>query len=105
MAGFDDVVRELIERFTSREVGELLAKPALDSLPERMPPAFFDSPLKSSSFLESEPASKTLLPELLERSGVQIGKSEYFRIAEQMLPEEIPVEIGKKLDAIAEAVL
>jgi len=94
-----------LERFVSREVGELLAKPALDYLREQMPPAFYNNPLATSAFLKSEPASKTLLPELLSRSGVQIGKSEYFLIAEQMLPDEIPVEVGEKLDAIAEVVL
>lgn len=94
-----------LERFLVRESGELLAKSALDYLREQVPPAFFNNPLETSSFLRSEPVSKTLLPEMLKLAGIQLGKGEFFLIAEGMQPAELPPEIGAKLDAIAEAVL
>ena len=94
-----------LERFIGQEVGELLAKPALDYLRDQMPPAFFQNPNENSAFLRAEPASKTLLPEILKRAGVQIGKGEYFLIAEQMLAAELPAEVSAKLDAIAEILL
>jgi hypothetical protein len=94
-----------LERFIGQFVGELLAKPALDYLIDQMPPVFFQNPLENSGFLRAEPASKTLLPVILEKAGVQIGKGEYFLIAEQMLPEELPPELSAKLDAIAEILL
>ena len=96
---------QVLERFLLREAGELLAKAALDYLRDQVPPALFNNPLEISGFLRSEPASKTLLPEMLKQAGVQIGKGEYFLIAEQMLREELSPEIELKLDAIAEAVL
>ena len=47
--------------------------------------------------------SKSLLPELLSHANLSLGKSDYYLIADQMLEEEIPAEVGKKLDAIARA--
>ena len=63
-------------------------------------PAFFNAPLEASAFLRAEPASKTLLPELLSRADVAISKSDYFLIARQMRPEEIPAELTEKLNTI-----
>jgi hypothetical protein len=94
-----------LERFLVRESGELLAKSALDYLRDQVPPAFFSNPLKTSGFLRSEPVSKTLLPEMLKQAGVQLGKGEFFLMAEGMRPDELPPEIGAKLDTIAKAVL
>jgi hypothetical protein len=65
---------------------------------------FFANPLETSNFLRSEPASKTLLPELLMRAELVLPKSDYFIIASQMLPAEIPAEVIQKLDAIRDIV-
>ncbi|MFP4351220.1 MAG: ATP-dependent nuclease [Puniceicoccaceae bacterium] len=94
-----------LERFLSRECGELLANAGLEYLREQLPPASFNRPLETTGYLKAEPASKTLLPEILQRAGVQLGKGEYFLLAEQMLTEELPSEVSQKLDAIAEVVL
>ena len=91
---------ETIRRFVAKERGELFANAALSYMQEQLPPAFFKAPLATSAFLKSEPASKTLLPSLLEKADVTITKSDYYLIAEQMLASEIPAEITEKLDAI-----
>lgn len=89
-----------LERFLEAEKGPLFAKPAMDYLREQLPPAFFRAPLGISTFLRAEPASKTLLPALLSRAGVTLAKSDYYLLAQQMRPEEIPAEVKDKLDAI-----
>jgi hypothetical protein len=65
-----------------------------------VPPAFFKNPLETSRVLRAEPASKTLLPELLKKADLKLSKNDYFQIAQQMRPSEIPAEVVDKLDAI-----
>ncbi|MHB1309755.1 MAG: ATP-dependent nuclease [Limisphaerales bacterium] len=89
-----------LERFLEAEKGPLFAKPALDYLRDQLPPAFFHAPLETSPVLRAEPASKTLLPEILLRAGVTLAKSNYFLLAQQMKREEIPAEVRDKLNAI-----
>jgi predicted ATPase len=91
---------ESLQRFIAAEKGELFANAALTYLREQMPPAFFKEPLQASAFLRSEPASKTLLPQLLEKADMSIAKSDYFLIAQQTKLAEIPPEVSEKLDAI-----
>jgi len=93
-----------LERFLDAENGALFAKPAIDYLHEQMPPAFFNSPLEASPFLRAEPASKTLLPELLAKAEITISKSDYFLLAQQMRPEEVPPEVLEKLNTISRMV-
>ena len=71
-------------------------------LRDQLPPAFFKDPLQSSSFLRSEPVSKTLLPELLKQADLstEITKSDYFLIAREMQASEIPQEVLDKLTEI-----
>lgn len=95
---------ESIERFLSAEKGPLFARPGMDYLREQLPPAFFHAPLEASPFLRAEPASKTLLPELLAKADVPISKSDYFLLAQQMKPTELPREVWDKLTAIQELV-
>ena len=95
---------ESLERFLSEEKGSLFAKPGMDYLREQLPPAFFHAPLEASPFLRAEPASKTLLPELLAKADVPISKSDYFLLAQQMKPTELPREVWNKLTAIQELV-
>ncbi|MFA7343594.1 MAG: AAA family ATPase [Terrimicrobiaceae bacterium] len=89
-----------LERFLNAEKEPLFAKPALDYLREQLPPAFFHSPLEASTFLRAEPASKTLLPDLLAKADIAISKSDYFLLARQMKREEIPHEVEEKLNDI-----
>jgi hypothetical protein len=83
----------------------LFAESALGVLRENLPPAFFKDPLGLSPVLKAEPASKTLLPQVLLEAGIDLGKGEYFLLAEEMRKEEIPPEVSDKLDAIAKVVL
>ncbi|MCC5790414.1 MAG: ATP-binding protein [Opitutales bacterium] len=93
-----------LERFLSAEKGPLFAQPAMDYLREQMPPAFFSKPLENSNFLRSEPASKTLLPEIFQRAEIHLPKANFFLLAQQMKKEEIPQEVTDKLTAIQEIV-
>lgn len=69
-------------------------------LRNELPPAVLKNPLVEHPFINSEPASKTLLPGFFEAAGIPLPKKEYYQIASQMLPEEIPEEVREKLDAI-----
>jgi predicted ATPase len=89
-----------LERFLAKEKTELFANKAMSFLREQLPPAFFKDPLQLNAFLRSEPASKTLLPQLFEKADHPIAKSDYFLIAAQMKKDEIPAEVGEKLDLI-----
>jgi hypothetical protein len=94
-----------LTRYITKERGELFASASLEVLRDNLPPAFFKDPLSLSPVLKAEPASKTLLPQLLLKAGIDLGKGEYFLIAEEMRKEEIAPEVTEKLDAIAEVVL
>jgi hypothetical protein len=91
---------ESLDRFLTTEAGELFAAAAIGYLREQVPPAFFKNPLETSRVLRAEPASKTLLPELLKKADLKLSKNDYFQIAQQMRPSEIPAEVVDKLDAI-----
>ena len=91
---------DALERFISSERGSLFTRVPMEYLKEQFPPAFFKAPLDLSALLKAEPASKTLLPEFLSRAEVALEKSDYFLIAEQMKPEEIPQEVVDKLTEI-----
>ena len=95
-----------LERFVTQEKGELFASAALRYLRDQLPPAFFKDPLQSSSFLRSEPVSKTLLPEFLKQADLstEITKSDYFLIAREMRKPEIPQEVLDKLAEIHQVI-
>lgn len=96
---------EALYRFIENESEPLFVTPALDVLREELPASFFKEPLKLNATLRSEPASKTLLPKLLEKAGITLSKNEYYLIARQMKPEELPDEVRGKLDAIQTVVM
>ena len=79
------------------------AEKGLRYLRERLPPVVYTTPLAEDDYLQVTPASKTLLPGFFREAGVSLPKEEYYQIATQMLPREIPNEVSTKLDAISEA--
>jgi predicted ATPase len=71
-------------------------------LQDQLPPTVYRDPLGHHDFWVNTPASKTLLPRLFQAVELPLSKQEYYLIAEQMLPEEIPVEVKSTLDRMAE---
>lgn len=54
-------------------------------------------------YFQSEPVSKTLLPELMIAAGLDAPKRDYFEIAAQFKPEEVHPEIIERLGQIKQA--
>jgi len=94
---------DTLRRFLEAQTLDLLAQPAKDFLADQLPPAVLRDPLGDHDYLDGTPVSKSLLPTFFRRADLQLGKSEYYLVAEQMKPEEIPAEVREKLDAIADA--
>jgi hypothetical protein len=92
---------EALSRFVESQSMPLMAGVALRYLADQLPPAVYRDPLSPHDFWRSVPASKTLLPELFKRTDITISKEEYYLVAEQMRPEEIPEEVREKLDRLA----
>jgi hypothetical protein len=94
----------VLTRFATPREPDLFSTSApekgLDFLREELPPAVLRNPLGEHDYLNVTPASKTLLPAFFQPAGISITKNEYYQIAAQMLPEEIPAEVSEKLDLI-----
>ncbi len=71
-------------------------------LRENFPPPAMKDPLRDSDYLVATPASKSILPDFLERADCRLSKKDYFQIAAQMKAEEIHTEVVEKLDALAD---
>ena len=92
-------------RFIESQVGgSLLLAPAQEYLRNELPPAVYEHPLREHEYLQEIPARKTLLPGLFRTMHLRVNTNEYYRIAEQMQPGEVPQEVSTKLDAIWRAV-
>ena len=72
-------------------------------LADELPPAVLRDPLGHHAFLAELRASKTLIPDYLARAGIDLAKSDYYQIAEQMLPSEVSPEVCSMLDDLARA--
>lgn len=92
---------EALTRFVEARSLPLLAEAARRFLTDQIPPAVFRDPLGDHDFWVTTPASKTLLPQLFQTIQFPLSKEEYYLIAEQMRPEEIPAEVREKLDQMA----
>ena len=57
--------------------------------------------MQENLLLQNTSASKEILPEIFSQEKIDIGKKEYYLLAEAMNPEEIPAEVTEKLDEIA----
>ena len=77
------------------------AERGLEYLKRHLPPPILENPLMDDlEYFRYTPSSKTLLPGFFEAAGMPVTKNEYYQIAAQMKPEEIPSEVKEKLDAI-----
>lgn len=77
------------------------AERGFEYLKRHLPPPIFENPLVDDlDYFRNTPSSKILLPSFFEASGLPLTKNEYYQIASQMKPEEIPSEVKEKLDAI-----
>ena len=97
---------EVLSRFVQGERPDLFttsaAKEGLNYLKKQLPPAVYEDPLGDHDYLTVTPASKTLLPGFFQAAGLPLTKNEYYQIASQMKPDEIPFEVKQKLDWIGE---
>ena len=95
---------DLIRRFCTNYFGPLFAHTAVEEVEKEMkkllPSDVMGNPLNNHDYLNTTSASKEILPTILDAAGINIGKQEYYKIAEEMRPEEIHPEIIEKLDAI-----
>ena len=90
-----------IKRFLKKEeVGPLFLSSAEKELKKILPPVVVQSPLDDHEYLQNTKASKSILPKIFSAAGMNIGKQEYYRLAEAMQPEEIHSEVIKFFDAI-----
>lgn len=89
-------------RFVSSNWGSIFVKVAEKYLQDELPGALMRNPLEEHDYLNRTPASKTILPGFFSTAQFSLSKNEYYRIAEQMRPEEIPPEIKQKLDNISQ---
>lgn len=71
-----------------------------DFLRENFPPPALKDPLKDSDYLVATAASKSILPDFLEKTETPLSKKDFFQIAAQMKPDEIHPEVKAKLDAM-----
>ena len=76
------------------------AKEGLAFLEKELPPAVLIEPLEHHPILESLAVSKALLPQFFEAAGIEISKSEYYRVAMQMTADEISPDVTHTLDQI-----
>jgi hypothetical protein len=95
----------ILLRFIASRTEPLFVNAAKKYLEDELPRGVFNEPMKQHDAVDNQAVSKTLLPGLMSVAQIELSKSEYYLIAEQMLPEEIDNEVVEKLDAIAGAVL
>jgi predicted ATPase len=93
---------EALKRFVANTWLPLLGERAWQFLEDELPPAVFRAPTEPHDYWNGIPVSKTLLPKLFDHLGVRLTKEEYYLIAEQMKPEEVPQEVSTKLQRMAE---
>lgn len=80
----------------------------MDELRQKLEQGFLDDPMHPvalvESFLKNEPASKTLIPGLLQAAGLNnVPKREFFEIAAQFQKEEVHPEVIERLNQIKQA--
>ena len=95
------IVPSALGRFVGSRMGPLFAEVAQKYLKDEIPPAAFREPLMDHDYLINTPASKTLLPGLFAAVSMDVKKTDYYQVAEQMRPDEVSREVSEMLDKIA----
>ncbi len=95
------------ERFLRAKLGEgagtdAAIDAAFTEMDKLLEPSFREHPLAPTGpqkrVLETEPASKTLIPAMLQAAGLnQFAKTRYFEIAQHFEPKEVHPEVVEKL--------
>ena len=101
------LVPEAIVRYLSEDEQTLFsrasAEKAMEYLKTQLPGSFFESPLSDDTQAVVEvAASKKLLPQMFDLAGRPMEKSDFFLLAEKMLPAEIHPDVRGILDQIAD---
>ncbi|MHB8105378.1 MAG: ATP-dependent nuclease [Dehalococcoidales bacterium] len=95
---------EILDRFIRTTNPDLFtatsAERGKEYLQNTLPPIVFRDPLNKHEYLNRTPASKEILPGFFNATGINLTKNEYYQVAAQMLPTEIPDEVKEKLDTI-----
>lgn len=69
-------------------------------LRDQLPPAVYAAPCAENAYHRGMAASKELIPRALQAGSLYTPRGDYWLIAAQMLPEEIPDEVGEVLDQV-----
>lgn len=81
--------------------GPVFSHPLVHELKRILPPEVMDKPMGEHEYMRGIPASKAILPRIFGAAHLEVGKMEYYQIAEIMRPEEIHDDVPKMLDSIA----
>lgn len=90
-----------LERFVRAERDEDATARLQEYLRQELPPSLFMAPFNKTGAIASMKGS-VVLDAVMQEAGLQLKKTDYWRIAVQMHPEEVHPEVLEKLDAIAE---
>ena len=92
---------EAIMRFVKKNKGAGAKSIVNDYMKKKLPPALYETPSETYDFTLKD-NGKTILSKFMQEAGIDIKESDYYRVAAQMIEEEIHPEVVEKLDAIAQ---
>lgn len=94
---------ESIRRFVNEEHGGIYINPVIEKMRKELPLSVIDHPLNDHDYLEKTPASKKILPKILEC--LRVPKTDYHLIAKFSRPDEIHQDIKAFFDLLAKKVV
>ena len=89
-----------LERFVRQERGGDTAAHVRGYMMRVLPAGLFEAPFGATDAIASTRGSD-VLGKILQEAGLLLKKTEYYRIAARMRPDEVHPEVREKLDAIA----
>ncbi|MBK6764890.1 MAG: ATP-binding protein [bacterium] len=97
------LVPDLLKRFAVGQDPDLFSSERVSRadafLNSTFPPDALKNPL-NNVFLDSVRSSKDILPQFFAQVGIEIGKREYYQIAEQIKKDEVHADVKTMLDHI-----